>query len=95
MSRNTGLVVFTADRALRWIKYNGTTEHCYPKLYDSPEAVGEDWYGDAQAECRCGGAEPVAVYPYDVFAPAEEKTISWPGTACRKCGCLVTGLTEE
>lgn len=95
MSKNTGSVIFAADREHRWIKYNATVEHCYPKLYDDPEDLAEDWNSDDWPICECGGAEPVTVFPYDVAPALGEKTISWPATACRRCRCLVTGLQGE
>lgn len=96
MSKNTGLVVFSADSTEMWIKYNATVEQCYPKLYADIEDVGDDWYNDDWPVCECGeAAEPVTIYPYDFCVPRSEKTICWPGTACRRCRCLVTGLQDE
>ena len=91
MSRNIGVIVFHSDARKMWIKYNATVEQCYPKLYDSPEDVAEDWYTTDWPICFCGNAESASVYPYDV-APPSGKTVHWEITACRNCRCIVTNL---
>lgn len=91
MSRCTGVVVFHSDSKKMWIKHNATVEQCYPKLYDTPEDVAQDWNTDDWPICSCGGAEEATVYPYDVVPPQGE-TVQWGITACRKCRCIVTNL---
>lgn len=92
MSRNVGKVVFQNDHTTKWFKFNSTTEQCdSPKLHLSPEAVWEDWHTNEWPICSCGrDPEPVVVYPYDDSStPGSHDTISWNGTACRHCNCIV------
>lgn len=92
MSRNVGTVVFQKDQAARYFKFNSTVEECdFPKLFPSPEAVWENWHNYEWPICTCG-CEPelVTVYPYDDSPmPDSKDTISWNGTACRHCNCIV------
>ena len=93
MSKNIGVVVFHSDSKKMWIKYNATIEQCYPKLYDDPDDVVDNWYTNDWPICSCDSAETATVYPYDIVPPKRD-TIRWDIMACRKCKCIKTNLQQ-
>ena len=96
MSRNIGHVVFQSDSFVSYFIYNGTSEQCYPKLFPSLQSAScsfmEGVYITDDACCDCGNSEPVIIFPYNEACLDTAYAVHWTGTACRRCGCIHTGL---
>lgn len=88
MSHAYGFVKTPSGRVL-FFEYDGTSDVCIPKLYDTCEKVKKNWRtADINVWARC---------PHDTETPVDIATdygygYGWKGTACLECPCLITGL---
>lgn len=98
MSRNVGHVIFQGDNSIAYMIFNSTVEQCYPGLYETCEKASKAFMNGTflhdDLSCTCGGEEPVVIVPYDAAPVPPDSTIHWRGTGCRKCRCILSGLTD-
>jgi hypothetical protein len=85
MSHSSGKVTFKDGLVLHF-EYNGTSDICIPKLYETFEEMSENWRTYPKAECNCGNDEEVIIYA------SYGGGIEWEGRACRKCMCITQNL---
>lgn len=84
MSNSNGEVRFN-DGSIKHFEYDGNSDICIPKLYDTYDEMIDNWRKYNYKENNCEHIEePVEIYTsYDA--------IYWNGTACRKCMMIIKG----
>lgn len=68
-------------------EYNGTSNVCCPKMYDTWKAMNAEWRKGPWVKCTCGKPS-VDVILYTDYGNG----YYWPGKACFECGCITGGL---
>lgn len=85
MSHANGEVRFN-DGSIKHFEYNGTSDICIPKLYDTYDEMTDNWRKYKKEECNCKHYEE----PVEIYASYGDGTY-WNGTACRKCMMIIKG----
>lgn len=86
MSHSNGEVKFN-DGSIKHFEYNGTSDICIPKLYDTYDEMTDNWRKWKQGECTCNHHEE-SVEIYTDYGDG----FHWSGTACGKCMMIIKGI---
>jgi hypothetical protein len=87
MSHASGMVRFP-DGSIMHYEYDGTSDYCIPKLYDTNAEMCEHWRKyDFEEETGCQHEEEI-VEIYTSYGGGSH----WEGTACRKCNMILDNL---
>lgn len=90
MSHARGQVRFH-DGDIKYFEYNGTSDKCKPKLYDTFDEMIDDWrkpYIIEEANnMKCTHNEE----DVDIYTDYANG-FYWKGTACKKCNMLLKGI---
>ena len=85
MSHANGQVKFS-DGTIMHYEYDGTVDVVCNCLYKDYEEMNINWRKQPNMQCTCGNSEPVQIATDYGFG------FWWPGSACRYCRAIVTGL---
>ena len=85
MSHAGGMVHFE-DGAIFHFEYNGTSDVCLPKLWETRDEMQEHWREDNYwKECSCDNLpKPVEIYT------EYGSGLWWKGKACQTCRVIIT-----
>ncbi len=85
MSHENGEVRFN-DGSIKHFEYNGTSDICIPKLYDTYDEMIDNWKKYNSKENNCEHfEEPIEIYT------RYRGGFYWNGVACRKCMMIIKG----
>ena len=87
MSYQIGVVRWP-EGTLSFYWYQNTADIAHPMLYPSLETLPDNPRNDPWRGCQCEGNDDV-----DVEVALDDRT--WPGSACRKCRALTSGLDRD
>lgn len=86
MSHASGKVKFKDDKIMHY-EYDGTSDWCIPKLYDTHEEMRNNWRKYEYEEIHCEhDLEDIEIYS------DYGNGFYWKGKACRKCNMIIEGL---
>ncbi len=90
MSHAHGLVKFP-DGTIKHFEYDGTSDICCPKLWDTSEEVDKHWREeDRQKQCTCG-KEPEIIEIYSSYGGG----YWWKSTGCKQCNVIIDVFTDD
>lgn len=90
MSHSSGTVLRKSDNSLLGhFEYNGTTDVALPRIFDSVDALADNWRAHGfEAQCSCTDGL------VDVRIEADYGGgIEWDGQACERHMCIAVGHT--
>jgi hypothetical protein len=88
MSHAGGTVKFKDGLVLHY-EYDGTSDVCISKLYDTFDEMWANWRTFPKVECKCEKDEDVTIH--STYGSGFE----WEGGACRKCMCITRDLIPK
>jgi hypothetical protein len=71
---------------IRHFEYNATVSRACPALRNTVDEVHDHWKNNGDAECTCGGSEPVTI------SVDYGDGIEWQGMACLNCMAITDGF---
>lgn len=87
MGRAEGEVI-RGDKVVGYFVYHATVDQPCSRIFETEAELDDTWQMGKRldAECDCGGAEPVLLWT------AYGSSFYWPATACLECGAIVSGF---